>query len=123
MSESVEFYEKKIKEYTEKMKAAKAKESAKDRKRRDHAMMVLGGLVEAHFDGWTEIGFGMFADFLSRHESELSACKVEKLNSKEADERLREWSKKERAMKKAMQGGTVRSQFADAAITEDATGV
>ena len=123
MSESVEFYEKKIKEYTEKMKAAKAKENAKDRKRRDHAMMVLGGLVESHFDGWNEIGFGMFADFLSKHENELLVCKVEKLNSKEADERLREWSKKERAMKKTIQADSVRSQFADASFIEDATGV
>ena len=95
MAQTVEDLERQIEQLKNRKKALIQKESQKNRKRRNHALMTLGALVESTFDnGWTEIGAGRFAAYLKRHRDEiLAACRVENVEPEEAEKRLREWER------------------------------
>lgn len=95
MAQTVEDLERQIEQLKNRKKALIQKESQKNRKRRNHALMTLGALVESTFDnGWTEIGAGRFAAYLKRHRDEILAeCRVENIEPEEAEKRLREWER------------------------------
>ena len=112
MAETIESLERKIKQNKEKLAELKAKERSQDRTRRNHALYVVGGLVESYFDDWTEIGLGRLKAFLDAHVAELDGCKAERIDTKAAAARVRKWEENEREEKKKAKSAGVRSQFA-----------
>lgn len=98
MAQTVEDLERQIEQLKARKRALVQKENAKNRKRRNHALMTAGALVESCFgDGWTEIGYGRLAAYLKRHRGEIVAeCRVENLEPEDADKRLREWERARR---------------------------
>ena len=86
-----------IEQLKERKKAILQKEAKQNRKRRNHALMTAGGLVEACFEnGWTEIDYSALARFIKEHGSALAACITENLEPKKAEQRLREWERRAR---------------------------
>lgn len=83
------------------IKAEKRRLSSENRKARNHALMVIGGLVEAQIGDWREIDWDKLALFLKRNNQALQTVKGEKLETREAAERLRAW---ERAARKKAEG-------------------
>ena len=59
MAQTVEDLERQIEQLKARKRALMQKENQRNRKRRNHALMTAGALVESCFDGgWTEIGYG-----------------------------------------------------------------
>lgn len=79
------------------------KETEASRRRRNHALMTIGAIVESQFDnGWTEVGCGLLARWCAEHAAEIvEACRVENLEPEAADSRLHEWEARQRAARKA----------------------
>lgn len=98
MAQTVEDLERQIEQLKARKRALVQKENQRNRKRRNHALMTAGALVESCFgDGWTEIGYGRLAAYLKHHKNEIvNECKVENLGPEEAEKRLRGWEKKKR---------------------------
>lgn len=98
MAQTVEDIERQIEQLKARKKALVQKENQRNRKRRNHALMTAGALVESCFDeGWTEIGYGRLASYLKRHKDEIVAeCRVENMESEDAEKRLRGWEKRKR---------------------------
>ena len=98
MAQTVEDIERQIEQLKARKRALVQKENQRNRKRRNHALMTAGALVESCFDeGWTEIGYGRLASYLKHHRDEIVAeCKVENLESDDAEKRLRGWEKMKR---------------------------
>ena len=95
---SVEDLERQIEQLKARKRALVQKENQRNRKRRNHALMTAGALVESCFEeGWTEIGYGRLAAYLKRHKEEIVAeGRVENLDPEDAEKRLRGWEKKKR---------------------------
>lgn len=98
MAQTVEDLERQIEQLKARKRALVQKENQRNRKRRNHALMTAGALVESCFDdGWTEIGYGRLAAYLKCHKEEIvSECRVENLDPEEAEKRLRGWEKRKR---------------------------
>lgn len=98
MAQTVKDLERQIEQLKARKKALVQKENQRNRKRRNHALMTAGALVESCFDeGWTEVGYGRLAAYLKRHKEEIVAeCRVENLEPEEAEKRLRGWERKKR---------------------------
>lgn len=98
MAQTVEDLERQIEQLKARKRALVQRENQRNRKRRNHALMTAGALVESCFDdGWTEIGYGRLAAYLKRHKGEIVAeCKVENLEPEDAERRLRGWERKKR---------------------------
>ena len=98
MAQTVEDLERQIEQLKARKRALVQKENQKNRKRRNHALMTAGGLVEACFgEGWTEIGYGRLAAYLKRHKDEIVAeCRVDNLDPEDAEKRLRGWERQKR---------------------------
>lgn len=98
MAQTVEDLERQIEQLKARKRALVQKENQRNRKRRNHALMTAGALVESCFDeGWTEVGYGRLAAYLKRHKEEIVAeCKVENLDPEDAEKRLRGWERKKR---------------------------
>ena len=64
-----------------------------ERKARNHALMVAGGLVMQHApDGdWKRIDWDKLAEWLKRYGYKITECKTEFLPTDKAYKRLREW--------------------------------
>mgnify|MGYP006914186464 CR=1 FL=1 len=74
MAQTVEDLERQIEQLKARKRALVQKENQRNRKRRNHALMTAGALVESCFDdGWTEIGYGRLAAYLKRHKEEIVA--------------------------------------------------
>ena len=72
----------------------KKRELAKqERKARNHALMVAGGLVMQHApDGdWKRVDWDKLAAWLNRYGYKVAECEAEGLPTDEAYKRLREW--------------------------------
>ena len=74
----------------------KKRELAKsERKARNHAVMVAGGLLMAKAPGgdWKSVDWDALAAFIAGHADEISACGAQPLDTDMASKRLREWEK------------------------------
>ena len=98
MAQTVEDLERQIEQLKARKRALVQKENQRNRKRRNHALMTAGALVESCFDeGWTEVGYGKLAAYLKRNRDEIVAeCRVENLDPEDAERRLRGWEKRKR---------------------------
>lgn len=69
-----------------------------ERKARNHALMVAGGLVMSHApDGdWKRIDWDALAAWIDRSSNEISGCSADALPTAEAAERLRRWERAKR---------------------------
>lgn len=77
----------------------KKRELAKsERKARNHAVMVAGGLLMAKAPGgdWKSVDWDALAAFIAGHADEISACGTQPLDTDGASKRLREWEKAKR---------------------------
>lgn len=77
----------------------KKRELAKsERKARNHAVMVAGGLLMANAPGgdWKSVDWNALAAFIAGHADEISACGTQALDTDGASKRLREWEKAKR---------------------------
>lgn len=77
----------------------KKRELAKsERKARNHAVMVAGGLLMAKAPGgdWKSVDWNALAAFIAGHAAEISACGTQPLDTDGASKRLREWEKAKR---------------------------
>ena len=70
-----------------------------ERKARNHALMVAGGLVLSHAPGgdWKRVDWDALAAWLDRYGYKVAECEAEELATKDAAARLREWERKGRA--------------------------
>lgn len=72
--------------------------SAEERKARNHALAVVGGLVVRHAPegDWRSIDWDALAKLIAVHADEISSCSAERLDTDAAKKRLREWEQGER---------------------------
>lgn len=79
--------------------------AADERKARNHALMVIGGLVERRLpdSDWKCADWDALESVLSHNADVFAQCGADALPTKEAAARLREW---ERAQRTASRGGT-----------------
>lgn len=93
--EQLEARQKQIQMQIQKKKRALA---AEERKARNHALMVAGGLVMQHAPGgdWKRVDWDRLAEWISRYGYKITECEIEELPTKEASNRLREWEKRGR---------------------------
>lgn len=92
--------EQQIAELEERLRAAKAKQAAGERKARNHALMVMGGLVESHVPGgWRAVDWDALAAWLAAHDGELAGLTQEREDASDALARLRGWERRGRAAK------------------------
>lgn len=91
-----------IKALKEKRRAAVVAESRAERKARDHALIVLGGMIESCFpDGWQSINYEEVSLFIKEHQEELRDMCCKTFKTAEATKRLRRWEQKERMAAKS----------------------
>lgn len=76
-------------------KRALAKE---ERKARNHALMVAGGLIMQYAPGgdWKRVDWNALAAWLNRYGYKVAECEAKELPTKEATERLRNWERAKR---------------------------
>lgn len=80
------------------IKAEKQKASAAERKARNHALMVIGGLVVSHAaeGDWKRIDMNALAAWLDKYGYKVEKdCFAKPLPTKEAANRLRLWERGE----------------------------
>lgn len=67
--------------------------SAEERKARNHALAVIGGLVVRHAPegDWKSIDWDALARLIAAHADEIASCSAERLETDAAKRRLREW--------------------------------
>jgi hypothetical protein len=69
-----------------------------ERKARNHALMVAGGLVMQHAPGgdWKRVDWDMLAAWIDRYGYKIAECEAEALPTAGAAKRLRDWERKGR---------------------------
>lgn len=99
------------KQLAEQLKKRRAMDAAAQRKQRNHALVVIGALVEQHFLGgdWTTLDPNRLARYLHQYSAAgTQACQGEKLDPDEANRRIRDWERRHqkalREAKKQQQG-------------------
>ena len=77
--------------------------AAEERKARNHALMVIGGLVVQHApDGdWKQIDMDALAAWIDRYGYKITECKAEGLPTADAAKRMRAWERKGREREEA----------------------
>lgn len=70
--------------------------AAEERKARNHALMVAGGLVVSHAPrgDWKRIDWDALAAWLDRYGYKIKECEAEELPTNDATKRLRAWEHK-----------------------------
>lgn len=93
--EELERKQKQIQAQIQKKKRALA---AEERKARNHALMVAGGLVVSHAPegDWKRIDWDALAAWLDKYGYKVRACEADGLPTREAAARLREWERRGR---------------------------
>lgn len=88
----------------EQLKDLKRREAQGARKKRNHALMVYGALVEHYMAGgdWTRLDPGEFAAYMARFGGGRAAkrCLVEPRSAAEASAALRQWERNGREARK-----------------------
>ena len=69
-----------------------------ERKARNHALMVAGGLLVSQAPGgdWKRIDWDALAAWVNRYGYKVAECEAEGLPTKDAAARLREWERRGR---------------------------
>lgn len=77
--------------------------AADERKARNHALMVIGGLVERQvpLGDWKSIDWDALAQVISFNGDVFSQCGADSLPTKEAAARLRDWERSRREARNA----------------------
>lgn len=93
--EQLETRQKQIQMQIQKKKRALA---AEERKARNHALMVAGGLVMQHAPGgdWKRLDWDRLAQWIDRYGYKVAECEAEELPTADAAKRLRAWERKGR---------------------------
>lgn len=93
--EQLEARQKQIQMQIQKKKRALA---AEERKARNHALMVTGGLVMQHAPGgdWKRVDWDRLAEWIGRYGYKVAECEAEELPTADAAKRLRAWERKGR---------------------------
>ena len=70
--------------------------AAEERKARNHALMVAGGLLMQHAPGgdWKRVDWDRLAEWIGRYGYKISECEAEELPMADAAKRLRSWERK-----------------------------
>lgn len=82
-----------------------------ERKARNHALMVAGGLIVSHAPGgdWKRIDWDRLAAWIDRYGYKIAECEAEVLPTADATKRLRGWERKTRGSGSIPQHRTSRS--------------
>ncbi|MCI6275044.1 MAG: hypothetical protein MR415_11380 [Coriobacteriaceae bacterium] len=93
--EQLEARQKQIQIQIQKKKRALA---AEERKARNHALMVAGGLLMQHAPGgdWKRVDWDSLAGWIDRYGYKITECEAEGLPTVDAAKRLRAWERKDR---------------------------
>lgn len=93
--EQLEARQKQIQMQIQKKKRALA---AEERKARNHALMVAGGLLMQHAPGgdWKRVDWDALAEWIGRYGYKVAECEAEELPTADAAKRLRAWERKGR---------------------------
>lgn len=91
--EQLEAKQKQIQMQIQKKRRALA---AEERKARNHALMVAGGLLMQYAPGgdWKRVDWSRLAQWINRYGYKITECEAEELPTKEAACRLRAWEKR-----------------------------
>ena len=70
--------------------------AAEERKARNHALMVAGGLLMQHAPGgdWKRVDWDRLAQWIDRYGYKITECEAEELSTDDAKRRLRNWEQK-----------------------------
>lgn len=70
--------------------------AAEERKARNHALMVAGGLLMQHAPGgdWKRVDWERLAEWIGRYGYKIAECEAEELPTADAAKRLRAWERK-----------------------------
>lgn len=95
--EQLEARQKQIQMQIQKKRRALA---AEERKARNHALMVAGGLLMQHAPGgdWKRVDWDRLAQWIDRYGYKIAECEAEELPTKDARLRLRDWERTSRAL-------------------------
>lgn len=90
---TLEELERRQKQIAEQIRNKKRALAARERKARNHALMVAGGLVMQYAPGgdWKRVDWDRLAAWLNRYGYKVAECEAEALPTDEAYKRLREW--------------------------------
>lgn len=78
--------------------AAVVAESRAERKARDHALIVLGGMIEACYpDGWRSVDYERVSRAVEKSRDAFAKMCWDTLPTPEATARLRDWERGQRA--------------------------
>lgn len=90
---TLEELERRQKQIAEQIRNKKRALAAQERKARNHALMVMGGLVAQHAPGgdWKRVDWDRLAAWIDRYGYKITECEAEALPTDEAYKRLREW--------------------------------
>ena len=90
--EQLEARQKQIQMQIQKKKRALA---AEERKARNHALMVAGGLLMQHAPGgdWKRVDWDALAEWIGRYGYKVAECEAEALPTADAAKRLRAWER------------------------------
>lgn len=72
--------------------------AAEERKARNHALVVAGGLLMQYAPGgdWKRVDWNRLAEWINRYGYKITECEAEELPTADAAKRLRAWEKKGR---------------------------
>lgn len=95
---SLEELERKRAQLDAQIKAKRRQLSKEERKARNHALMVAGGLLVQHAPGgdWKRVDWDKLAAWVSRCGYKIAECEAPELPTKEAARRLRDWERRGR---------------------------
>lgn len=90
---TLEELERRQKQIAEQIRNKKRALAAQERKARNHALIVAGGLVMQYAPGgdWKRVDWDRLAAWLNRYGYKVAECEAEALPTDEAYKRLREW--------------------------------
>lgn len=95
---TLEELEKRKKQLEAQIQRKKRELAKQERKARNHAVMVAGGLLMAKAPGgdWKSVDWDALAAFIAEHADEISECGTQALDTDGANRRLREWERSAR---------------------------
>jgi hypothetical protein len=100
---TVEQLEARKRELERRIAAAKRHEAEAERKARNHALIIMGTMVERCFpNGWESVDWSELERYFEHYGYAVGRCASEPLDTKGATSRLREW---ERSHREGEQGG------------------
>lgn len=91
---TVEQLEARRDELTRRIREARRAEAARERSARNHALIVLGSIVESHVPGgWTAVDWDAMAMLAGQLDDAIARCSHDPLPAEQAGEELRAWER------------------------------